>query len=332
MKKIILILFIIPAFFKSQAQTPIVPDNITCETATQLCHPVTYNYDDTNPGAVTCQHTPFALWYSFYHSTNNTLGRFHIQSSVNINQLIMYGPFASTDLATACQSITANTAPIVNYSTAPATLPSGNFDVVVSSMQKGFYVFVVKPATCQLQITFGELVGIECIPADPTTCKDCLGTFSPIPGKKYVLSGWVKEENAATTVTTYNNPQVVLSFATTGPTVTLTPFVAKGQIIDGWQRIEEVFTVPSNYTSINIQLNVLAGNGFFDDIRVFPFDGMMETYVYDPVSLRLVAQLDERHYSTLYEYDEEGKLVRVKKETEKGIMTIEETKRNAPKH
>ena len=37
-----------------------------------------------------------------------------------------------------------------------------------------------------------------------------------------------------------------------------------------------------------------------------------------------MAELDERNFATLYEYDEEGKLVRVKKETERGIMTIKE--------
>lgn len=72
-------------------------------------------------------------------------------------------------------------------------------------------------------------------------------------------------------------------------------------------------------------MNTLSGFAYFDDIRVHPFDGSMVTYVYDPVSMRLVAQLDERNYSTMYEYDEEGRLKRVKKETEKGIMTIQET-------
>jgi hypothetical protein len=57
----------------------------------------------------------------------------------------------------------------------------------------------------------------------------------------------------------------------------------------------------------------------------------MVTYVYDPVSLRLVAELDERNYAKFYEYDEDGKLIRVKKETEKGIMTIQETRENNSK-
>ena len=34
--------------------------------------------------------------------------------------------------------------------------------------------------------------------------------------------------------------------------------------------------------------------------------------------LSRVAELDERHFATFYEYDNEGRLVRVKKETERG--------------
>ena len=54
----------------------------------------------------------------------------------------------------------------------------------------------------------------------------------------------------------------------------------------------------------------------------------MKSYVYDPVTLRLVAELDERNYASIYEYDEEGKLVRIKKETERGVMTISENRNN----
>ena len=52
----------------------------------------------------------------------------------------------------------------------------------------------------------------------------------------------------------------------------------------------------------------------------------MKSYVYDPVSLRLMAELDENNYAAFYEYDDDGTLIRVKKETEKGIMTIKETR------
>ena len=64
----------------------------------------------------------------------------------------------------------------------------------------------------------------------------------------------------------------------------------------------------------------------FDDLRIHPFNAEMKSYVYDPVTMRLMAQLDENNYATFYEYDEEGILIRVKKETERGIKTIHETR------
>ena len=57
----------------------------------------------------------------------------------------------------------------------------------------------------------------------------------------------------------------------------------------------------------------------------------MKSFVYDPINLRLVAELDERHYATYYEYDEQGMLIRVKKETERGIKTIQENRSNTSK-
>jgi hypothetical protein len=44
-----------------------------------------------------------------------------------------------------------------------------------------------------------------------------------------------------------------------------------------------------------------------------------------------MAELDENNYATFYEYDLEGGLIRVKKETEKGIFTIQETRSNTYK-
>lgn len=65
---------------------------------------------------------------------------------------------------------------------------------------------------------------------------------------------------------------------------------------------------------------------YFDDIRIHPFNSNMKSYVYDPVSLRLVAEQDANNYSTFYEYDEEGKLIRTKVETKEGIKTVTETR------
>jgi hypothetical protein len=160
-------------------------------------------------------------------------------------------------------------------------------------------------------------------------CKDCIGSFAPEPGKKYLVSAWVKEESPAQSKTSYTYPSITIRH----PSVTDStgPFGPSGDIIDGWQRIEAEFTIPALATDLSIKLNCSTGNCYFDDIRIFPFDGSMKSYVYDPVTMRLSAELDERNYATLYEYDEEGKLVRVKKETQKGVMTIKENRNHNKK-
>ena len=53
---------------------------------------------------------------------------------------------------------------------------------------------------------------------------------------------------------------------------------------------------------------------------------MCSSDLYNPVNLRLMAELDENNYATFYEYDDDGTLIRVKKETERGIQTIKESR------
>lgn len=160
-------------------------------------------------------------------------------------------------------------------------------------------------------------------------CVDCIQSFAPIPGKKYLISAWVKESGAALTRASYTYPQIIVSCPSAS--FTSSAFTAEGRIIDGWQRIEKTFTIPDTATDLEIRLACSSGDCFFDDIRILPFDGSLKSYVYDPVSMKLTAELDERNYATLYEYDEEGKLVRVKKETEKGVMTIQENRNKTKK-
>jgi len=177
---------------------------------------------------------------------------------------------------------------------------------------------------CDYDLTFQETITINnCI-----DCEHCVGSFAPEKGKRYVLSAWVKEKdiiNPTTQFKTYLGPEIVLNFPIAG--MSSGPHKAKGKIIDGWQRIEEVFEVPATASEIVVKLNNSGLNEvFFDDIRIHPFDASMKSFVYDPITLRLVAELDENNYATFYEYDEEGKLIRVKKETERGIKTIQESR------
>ncbi|MBL7980779.1 MAG: hypothetical protein JNL52_03115 [Flavobacteriales bacterium] len=161
-----------------------------------------------------------------------------------------------------------------------------------------------------------------------TDCEDCLPSFMPLPGEDYVVSAWVRQVDAPLGTLNYTTPAVNVS--TPGGTLDLTfsPSIER-PVIEGWQLIEGRFTMPLGNWPFVITLKCSTGDCLFDDLRVFPEDGSMKCYVYDAVNLRYVAELDERHFATFYEYDNEGRLVRVKKETERGIMTIQESRQNA---
>ncbi|WP_207516017.1 hypothetical protein [Longitalea luteola] len=140
--------------------------------------------------------------------------------------------------------------------------------------------------------------------------------FSPVPGKRYVLSFWVKDgssRDATTSVQAIVNGTNLVNSSVKWP------------IVEGWKRVEVPFVLPSVSAAFSLQLQG-SGTIYLDDIRVHPFDAQLKTFAYDPSSQRVWAELDENNFATYYEYDDEGVLVRVKKETERGIMTIKETR------
>jgi len=165
----------------------------------------------------------------------------------------------------------------------------------------------------------------------PVSCSECVTSFSPLPDQKYLLSAWVKEPLTDVT-NTFLNTGIKITF-NNGEVDEFPLFRPTGPIIDGWQRVEQSFIVPTDAKNIQIELvNESEGNNaFFDDIRVHPFKSNMKSFVYDPSTQKLVAELDENNYATFYEYDDEGILIRVKKETERGVMTIKESRNNQSK-
>lgn len=146
--------------------------------------------------------------------------------------------------------------------------------------------------------------------------------FSPVPGKKYVLSFWIKDGSPRNATT---------NFQASVNGTSLISNISKWPIVEGWKRIEVPFVLPSSATNFTLQLSS-SGQVYIDDIRIHPFDGQMKTFAYDASSQRLMAELDENNFATFYEYDDEGILIRVKKETERGIMTIKETRSSYKKN
>jgi len=77
---------------------------------------------------------------------------------------------------------------------------------------------------------------------------------------------------------------------------------------------------------------VLPNDVYIDDIRMYPKNGSVKSFAYNPINQKLMATLDENNIATFYEYDQEGNLIRTKKETERGIMTINESRSSKTKY
>lgn len=167
-------------------------------------------------------------------------------------------------------------------------------------------------------------------PGEPFVQNSCMckGKFFPDSGR-YYFSAWVKEKTGCE-VLSYQTATVELTLNTGGgvQTVIVHP---KGKIIEGWQKMDTVFSVPANLVSLETKLKANDNDAFFDDIRIQPFNSSMKTHVYDAITMKQKALLDENNYATIYEYDAAGILVREKKETEDGILMIKEYKEKKTK-
>lgn len=158
--------------------------------------------------------------------------------------------------------------------------------------------------------------------------------FVPIEEREYYLSVWVKDLGVfANIVPQFTAPRVDIRFKVGG--VWQSPVAystnAYAPIIDNWQKIEGSFEVPENATNMEVLLKNTHATGkfesapvVFDDLRIHPIKSNMKSYVYDLRTFDLIAELDENNYATFYNYDEEGKLTKVRKETARGIRTLNE--------
>lgn len=262
-------------------------------------------------------------WYYFTFSINQTVNLELICGDGNQYQYELYGNFPLfTSLAIKQTAISGNTNLFSSGNISQTTLNGINF-------QPGEYVLRIRGIICP-NVYKVFLRGSLYCPPSSEDCPTCITSFSPESGK-YIVSAWVKEDDAPVGTVNYMNSKITVSY--NGTTITTEDVFPSGQIIDGWQRMEGEIEIPAGTTDITITLTNTQNGGisYFDDIRFFPFDGSMMSYVYDPETLRLVAELDERNYAKFYEYDEEGKLIRVKKETERGVMTIQENRNNIKK-
>lgn len=160
--------------------------------------------------------------------------------------------------------------------------------------------------------------------------KDILPLFGPLQNESmtYRMSYWIKEHSPT-------NPldyQAALAMAVEEASTPLAlSLVSKSDVIEGWQRFEWEF-MASSLSSASLALKFANGGAnavYLDDIRIYPENSSMRSFVYDPVNFRFIAELDANNFATFYEYDDQGSLIRVKKETERGIATLQESRNNS---
>ena len=142
--------------------------------------------------------------------------------------------------------------------------------------------------------------------------------FNPMRDRQYIVSFWVRDRQATKTAAV----KVMINGVERPATYKAT--------VEGWKLMECTFNAADHTSSdmdpVNVELSSTGSNVLIDDLRIFPQQGQAATYVYDDRTLKLMAELDANNFATLYEYDDEGTLIRQKKETERGIITIKENR------
>lgn len=131
--------------------------------------------------------------------------------------------------------------------------------------------------------------------------------------QKYTYEVWVKKSSGTITA-----PSVVIN------NTSVFPLAAVSAPVDGWVLYRVNISISDNN---QVAFKYPSGQ-YYDDIRVFPAMANVKSYVYHPFKTYLMAILDENNNATYYEYNNRNQLVRLKKETEKGIITITENIKN----
>jgi hypothetical protein len=173
-----------------------------------------------------------------------------------------------------------------------------------------------------------------CTSLQPVRVKNAIRpSFSPLQNKNIIASVWVKYAgNDCNYVNMSDSNHALITFNVPGnatATARAYRFKKTGVRIEGWQRYEtDNIAIPATANSIRVRFIAKnsARDAYYDDLRIQPFNSGMKTFVYDPVNLRLMSELDENNYASFYEYDDDGTLIRVLKETVRGVKAIKETR------
>lgn len=146
-------------------------------------------------------------------------------------------------------------------------------------------------------------------------------------GKVYHFSVWVSTKQNPSVPFLEGGIEAELVFKDgENGTVGYHKFYPSGPVIEQWQQIKGDFTFPPGASGFSLVIDPGSNPVLWtDDLRLFPTDGNMQSYVYDYTNHRLMAILNEENFGTFFYYDMEGNLRLVKKETVDGIKTLSET-------
>jgi hypothetical protein len=219
---------------------------------------------------------------------------------------------------------------------------TGKFSIKVNGSSSSIARIAQSPVLCQVPnasiVSSASAVEKSTLSPDcpilDFNCTNCLPQTSLSGGtsNEYLVSAWVSTNNSILNggaLPSNIGIEIERVNSLNQSTVATEPlFNPVGPIVDGWQRIEAKITIPSGQDMLVKLKNGSTSTVYFDDFRFHPFRSNMKSFVYDNFTMRLIAELDENNYAMYYEYDDEGRLIRVKKETEKGVMTVKEARTN----
>lgn len=153
--------------------------------------------------------------------------------------------------------------------------------------------------------------------------------IEPTATKEYIISFWVKEG-----ISSDVDEQLILSLTSSVATpVTLTRETADVHV-NGWTKRTYRFSMAAGEELLDLTFENKLENGgdplpcYVDDIMIYPAKSVMNAYVYDRDKKRVMATLSPNNFATFYEYNLEGNMIRQKVETDRGIMTVSESRQS----
>jgi hypothetical protein len=138
------------------------------------------------------------------------------------------------------------------------------------------------------------------------------------PGRMYRAIVWTSTTSPST-----SSISAVVSGSVGGvtysQTYSMTANDANAITVGGWKRLYIDFKVPSDIvasstTGLVISLSSGTGTGYFDDFMFYPVEGSIKVNVYNPGNGRIVAELNNMGYASLYTYDAAGRILETKQE------------------